>query len=106
MISTTIIITIKIKLLRNRVSDCLENDTLLGLFNSLIANDIFFIIFRIPLLYFLLSNNNGLNVYSFNYDIFAAVSNISHVFYFLIFILFNKAYKNLFFKYIKCKFNE
>jgi hypothetical protein len=73
-----------------------------NLFTSLIAFDIFALIFQIPGIIQMLSSAN-LNFFNlFEYSIFFTVSLISNVFLFIIFIIFNKIYRELFYKYF-CK---
>ena len=63
---------------------------------SLIIMDILFIIFRLPSNINLIINNSITLTYSFYYSIFALLGALHNVFSFLIFILFNRIYRNLF----------
>ena len=63
---------------------------------SLIIMDILFIIFRLPSNINLIINNSIILTYSFYYSIFALLRALHNVFAFLIFILFNRIYRELF----------
>ena len=70
-------------------------------FKALIFHDIFFIFFRLPMLFYLLFNQNGINVISdFLYSILVVVGLLNNVLVFLIFYLFNKFYRQIFNQYI------
>ncbi len=74
---------------------------------SLVAMDIFFIIFRLPTMFYVIFNNNDNRlVYSFIYSIFVSLGTINNVFIFIIFIEFNKVYRDIFIKYMKYPCNK
>ena len=67
------------------------------MFISLISYDIFFILFRIPLVIYSIINNNPVTFFdSFAYCICLAIGLLSNVFVFIVFIFFNKVYKQIF----------
>lgn len=72
---------------------------------SLMSMDFFFIIFRLPMLaYTLLYNMSSERlIFDFTFSIYLAIGNLNNVFFFIILILFNKIYRNLFLKMMKCK---
>ena len=67
---------------------------------SLIALDIFFIAFRLPMLVYLYTSDTGLSINRFAYSIYLAIGLISNVFIFVILIIINKVYRNLFLQLI------
>ena len=74
-----------------------------NLFKSLIALDLFSTLSRSPMLIFVLINQNESAIFTFQYAIILAITPISNVFIFIILVLFNKVYKQLFIEYIGCK---
>ena len=56
-----------------------------------------------PYLIYLLINTDESNIFVLMYDILIAIGISNNVFVFIIFILFNKVYKQLFFEYMGCK---
>ena len=70
---------------------------------SLIAMDVSFIIFRIPLIFYILFTYKGETSVAFDlvYTIFTAISGLNSVFAVLIFFSFNKKFRQLFLKYAK-----
>ena len=77
------------------------------LFTSLVASDLFFVVFRIPMLYYLLTSNDPETFYpSFYYALYLAIGLISNVFIFVIFIVFNRVYRTLFYQFMACKYKR
>jgi hypothetical protein len=70
---------------------------------TLIVMDILFVVFRLPTLINTVINPNGSDriVYSLFYSMFVLFAAVHNAFTFLIFLIFNKAYRKLFFKHIK-----
>ena len=75
----------------------------INFFKSLIAYDLFVLVFQIPCIVqmFLSANANYFN--TIEYSIFYTVSLISNVLLFIIFIIFNKIYRKLFCNKYLCK---
>jgi hypothetical protein len=67
---------------------------------SLILMDFLFIAFRLPTVINFVFNDNILFIYDFLYSFFGLLGALHNVFLFLIFILFNKIYRNLFLKIV------
>ena len=74
-----------------------------NLFKAMVFLDLFFIIFRIPMLVYLLMKNDGEQVTDFTYGICVAIGFITNTYNFVLWIIFNKVYKSLFKKYAMCK---
>ena len=73
----------------------------INLFISLAALDIFFILFRIPMLIYLLLNN-GFNIFlDINYSIYVAIGLLSNVLMVIILAISNKVYRQFLLKYLK-----
>ncbi len=74
---------------------------------TLVAMDIFFIIFRVPMLIYIMNADCSDEelLYSFIYKVLLVVGAMYSVLIFIVFIIFNKIYKNIFFQYMssKCK---
>ena len=67
------------------------------LFASLIALDIFFIVFRIPMLFYIFTcNESETFLTSFVYAFFMSIGLLSNVFYFSVLLFSNKIYRRLF----------
>ena len=79
---------------------------------TLVTMDILFVIFRLPSLIFATSSEDDNFIFSFTYSMFILIGAFHNVFYFLIFIFFNRVYRCLFFKLMKkikislCKVNN
>ena len=103
MIICSITITFKMCRVKANVSTNKNREREKKLFKSLIGLDLFFILFRLPMLIFVLINQNESAIFTFQYAIILAITPISNVFIFIILVLFNKVYKQLFIEYIGCK---
>jgi hypothetical protein len=104
MIISSITITIKMSRAKANLTLSVDRKREKNLFKSLIASDIFFILFRLPYLIYILTNQDESGIFSFLYAILTAIGTSNNVFIFIIFILFNKLYKQLFIKYMRrCK---
>ena len=73
----------------------------INLFKSLISIDLFIMIFQIPSFIQIFQSSSANYFNTLEYSIFFSVSLISNVFLFLVFMICNRVYRNLFFKYIK-----
>ena len=69
------------------------------------TSDCFFIIFRIPILVYLLlySKNSDYLIFTYTFSIYVAISTINNSFIFVILIITNKVYKESFFELVKFK---
>ena len=77
------------------------------LFISLISYDIFFIIFRIPMVVYSFINSDPVTFFtSFAYCICLAIGLLSNVLIFVVLILFNKVYKKIYIQIMKCNKNK
>ena len=107
MITSSCAITFKMVKMKNRFFNTAHRQREKQLFKSLIALDLFFIIFHLPMLFFvLLYANTEISLeyfYSFQYSLLLAIGLISNVFIFLILIATNRVYRGLFFQYMCCK---
>jgi hypothetical protein len=80
-----------------------KNDREIQLAKTLVALDFFFIVFRLPTLFYVLLNNNDDGIlFNFLYSIFVAVASINNAFEFILLFALNKIYRELFLKCIKC----
>jgi hypothetical protein len=75
---------------------------------TLVVTDILFVVFRLPTLVYVTMNLNEVDkiVYSFNYSMFALIPSLHYSFNFLIFIFFNKVYRQLFIVFTKKIFKK
>jgi hypothetical protein len=105
MLFSSICITWKMFKSKNNVCPYNRNrQKEVNLFKSLLAFNLFFILFRIPMLVYLMTNNNTETFFnSFAYAILLATGLISNVFFFLIMIIFNSVYRKVFIKKFKLK---
>ena len=102
MIASSIVIVWKMKKKKlNIPTQNHENKNEIQLAKAMIAMDIFFIIFRIPMMLNLFLND--IQIYSFVFGILMSIGVLNNVFLFVIFYLFNKIYRDNFKKYIYCK---
>jgi hypothetical protein len=77
------------------------------LFISLISYDIFFMIFRVPMVVYSFINTDPVTFFtSFAYCICLAIGLLSNVLIFVVLIFFNKVYKKIFIQIIKCNKNK
>ena len=104
MIISSIMISYKMYKTKRILLQNVESQRERDLFISLISYDIFFVIFRIPMVVYSFLNKDPISFFvSFNYSIFLAVGLNSNVFVFVVFIFFNKVYRKLFFRKMKCQ---
>jgi hypothetical protein len=77
------------------------------LFISLISYDIFFMIFRVPMVVYSFINTDRVTFYtSFAYCMCLAIGLLSNVLIFVVLICFNKVYKKIFIQIMKCNKNK
>ena len=104
MIISSVIITWKMYRMKARLSSNTSREKEANLFKALIFSDIFFILFRLPMLFYIILYQNGpYLIYEFQYNIFLAVGLMNNVLIFLLLLIFNKIYRKLFVKYMCCK---
>ena len=124
MVMSSVIITLKMCRMKAQLSNNLSRQREVNLFKALIGklvyfknyyyvsnlkvvfkgSDVFFILFRLPMLFYLLLNSDGANVIiSLEYSIYMVIGLINNALIFVIMIAFNKIYRKLFFEYIRCK---
>jgi hypothetical protein len=103
MIICSITVTFKMYRAKANISSNANREREKNLFKSLIALDLFFILFRFPMLIFVFINQNENAIFTFPFTIIMALTPISNVFIFIILILFNRVYKQLFIEYMGCK---
>jgi hypothetical protein len=110
MIISSIVTVWKIVKNKNRLNMVRNhnNKKEIQLAKSLVAMDLFFIAFRLPLIFYVSGNRNDVDriIFSFEYSLIMAVGSLNNAFLFLVFIIFNKVYRDLFFKYMRCKNNK
>ncbi len=106
MFISSVCITWKMFKSKTNVCPCNRNrQKEVNLFKSLLAFNLFFILFRIPMLVYLMANNDSETFFnSFAYAILLATGLISNVFFFLIMIIFNNVYRKVFVKKFKMKY--
>ena len=104
MIISSVIITWKMCRMKNQLrSNRPNNQKEKNLFKSLLALDLFFILFRVPMLvYVIISNNSQTFFNSLIYAAVLAIGLISNVFFFLIMIIINKLYRKIFREILSC----
>jgi hypothetical protein len=95
--------TNKSKLIRNT-----NHKREIQLAKSLVVMDFFFITLRLPVVFTVLlkTNDDYRIMYNYVYSIFTSISTMNNVFLFILFIVCNKLYHDLFFKYMGCKSNK
>jgi hypothetical protein len=105
MVISSFLIVLKVCRMKIKLSINSDRQKEVHLAKSLVAIDIFFIIFRLPMLFYVLfyTKNDDRLVFNFTFSIFLAFGTINNVFFFIILIFFNKIFKNMFLQYIKCK---
>jgi hypothetical protein len=108
MIITSVVIVLKISRTKRKLTTNKHQQRERQLAKSLVIMDIFFILFRLPMVFYLFINNSDNDEGLLNNFVFliiqVACSGYS-VFLFIIFIVFNKVYQSLFFKYLSFKCN-
>ena len=103
MITSSCIVSWKIYKSKTQLLPNAERKREINLFKSLIAFDLFVLIFQIPSIVQIFSSANANFFNTFEYSIFFTVSLISNVFLFVIFIVFNKIYREVICEYFsKC----
>ena len=104
MIISSVIITWKMCRMKNQLrSNRPNNQKEKNLFKSLLALDLFFILFRVPMLvYVIISNNSQTFFNSLIYAAVLAIGLISNVFFFLIMIIINKLDRKIFREILSC----
>ena len=73
----------------------------ISVFKALIVSDIFFLVFRIPMMLYLTLTNGVKSFDDIDYSIVLAISLIADVFNFVILLLTSKLYRKLFFQNMK-----
>ena len=107
MIVSTIIITWKMYRTKRKSVFNRNYKKEKNLFKSLLAFDLFFILFPIPMLVYLMVNNNSEKFFSsLTYALLLATGLISNVFFFLIMIVFDKVYRKIFRELMICKYGK
>ena len=107
MFISSCILSWKIYQNKNQIFSLVERKREVNLFKTLIINDLYILIFQIPAFIQMFQSSSANYFDTLEYSIFFTISLISNVFLFLVFIICNKIYKKLFFKYTKfCKDNS
>jgi hypothetical protein len=92
------------KTLGNNVVIKRHNVREIQLAKSLITLDFFFILFKLPMLLYLIffsSEDDGRVIYNFMYQLLLFISSTNIVCMFVIFFIINKLYRSLFIRYVK-----
>ena len=104
MTISSIMVTYKMCEMKTRLTRNTDLERERQMFISLISHDIFFIVFRIPMVIYSIINNNSVLFFdSFGYCICLAIGLLSNVFMFIVFIFFNKVYKQIFIQIMVCR---
>jgi hypothetical protein len=104
MLISSIIITWKMCRMKNQLRPNSNKQKEKNLFKSLLALDLFFILFRVPMLVYVIINNNSQTFFnSLTYAILLTVGLISNAFFFLIMIITNKLYRKILRGMLTCK---
>jgi hypothetical protein len=101
MITSSILIVWKMRKMKSKLFRHPNHQREIQLAKSLVAMDIFFIVFRLPMLVWVFLNSN---IFSILHSIVLFIGNLYVVFIFVVLILFNRVYHDLFFKYICYKY--
>jgi hypothetical protein len=104
MIVSSLIITYKMCKIKARISTNQSRKREANLFKALIFSDLFFILFRLPMVFYIILHENGLNVLNnFEYSIYLAIGLLNNVLMFLLLLASNRIYRKLFFEYMSCR---
>ena len=103
MVTSSCIVTWKIYKSKNQLMPNADRKNEINLFKSLISIDLFIVLFQIPSFIHIFESSNANYFHTMKFSIFYTVSLIDNVFLFQIFVICNREYRKLFFKYIKCK---
>ena len=105
MLTSSLIITLKMCKSKKKLTGKLRREK--QLFISLIAFDLFFILFRMPMvIYSFINPISNTFFVSLTYAILLSTGLMCNVFNFLIFLLFNKTYRDVFISIISCRIHR
>jgi hypothetical protein len=104
MIVSSFIITYKMCKMKARIRTNQSRKREANLFKALIFSDLFFILFHLPMVFYIIMPENGLNILNnFEYSIYLAIGLLNNVLVFLLLLASNRIYRKLFFEYMSCK---
>jgi hypothetical protein len=106
MIISSILIVWKVRRLKSKLKNKSRNTNHrreIQLAKSLVASDIFFIIFRLPVMLYLVSytKNDDRLIYNYTFSLLLALATVNNVFIFVVLSVFNKVYRDVFFRFFR-----